>query len=98
MPKYRTGHTWWLGQTRTRGYYWNAIDKNYEEKYYQADIGTAWSYAAINFPNIPNPDVVQGIKKAENAVETVFQQLNRGDKEHEVRIRTHFNSICGSEA
>ncbi len=68
MPKYRTGHTWWLGQTRTRGYYWNAIDKNYEEKYYQADIGTAWSYAAINFPNIPNPDVVQGRKKAENAV------------------------------
>ena len=37
-------------------------------------------------------------KNAENAVETVFQQLNRGDKEHEVRIRTHFNSICGSEA
>ena len=68
MPKYRTGHTWWIGQENTRGYFWNAMDENYEQKYYQADTGTTWSYADINFPNIPNPDVVQGIKKAENAV------------------------------
>lgn len=68
MPKYRTGHTWWIGQESTRGYYGNSMDENYEQKYYQADTGTAWSYADINFPNIPNPDVVQGIKRAENAV------------------------------
>src|SRR5436190_19237396 len=23
MPKYRTGHTWWLGQKSTRDYFWN---------------------------------------------------------------------------
>jgi hypothetical protein len=28
-------------------------------------------------------------KSADNSVETVFQQLNRGDKEHEERIREH---------
>lgn len=32
-------------------------------------------------------------KDAENALETVFQQLNRNDKEHEERIRAHCQSI-----
>lgn len=32
-------------------------------------------------------------KSAENSLETVFQQLNRGDKEHEERIREHCLSI-----
>lgn len=32
-------------------------------------------------------------KDAENAVETVFQQLNRGDKDHEKRIREHLESL-----
>lgn len=32
-------------------------------------------------------------KEAENVVETVFQQLNRGDKEHEERILAYLQSI-----
>ncbi|MDF7801663.1 hypothetical protein P4C99_19450 [Pontiellaceae bacterium B1224] len=32
-------------------------------------------------------------KEAEDALETVFQQLNRDDKEHEQRIRAHCLSI-----
>ena len=32
-------------------------------------------------------------KDASNAVENVFQQLNRGDKDHERRIRAHRQSI-----
>jgi len=32
-------------------------------------------------------------KDAETAVETVFQQLNRGDKDHERRIREHLDSL-----
>lgn len=32
-------------------------------------------------------------KDADNTVETVFQQLNRGDKEHEKRIRAHCKGI-----
>lgn len=37
-------------------------------------------------------------KTAETVVETVFQQLNRGDKEHEDRIRAHLKSLCVAEA
>lgn len=32
-------------------------------------------------------------KDAENSLETVFQQLNRDDKEHEKRIRAHGRSL-----
>ncbi|VGO12210.1 hypothetical protein PDESU_00761 [Pontiella desulfatans] len=33
-------------------------------------------------------------KDAETVVETVFQQLNRGDKDHERRIREHLDSLA----
>ncbi len=68
MPKYRTGHTWWIGQTSTRDYYWNSMDENYEQKYYQSKTGTAWSFDDINFPYIPDIEVVQRFKKADSAV------------------------------
>ena len=68
MPKYRTGHTWWLGQKSTRGYFWKTMDENYENKYYQSDTGTQWSFKDLNFPYIPCPEVVQRIKKADDAV------------------------------
>lgn len=32
-------------------------------------------------------------KEADKGIETVFQQLNRGDKEHEKRIREYYESI-----
>lgn len=32
-------------------------------------------------------------KEADNGIETVFQQLNRGDKEHEKRIREYCENI-----
>ena len=37
-------------------------------------------------------------KEAGNAVETVFQQLNRGDKEHEKRIREYCRKMIATEA
>ncbi len=68
MPKYRSGHTYWFGQTSTRDYYHSSMDTSYENKYYQAETGTHWSYDNLEFPNIPNIEVVQGLKRAENAV------------------------------
>ncbi len=68
MPKYRTGHTWWIGQTSTRNYYWNTMDENYEQEYYQSEKGTEWSFDDIAFPYVPDAEVVQRFKKAENAV------------------------------
>jgi hypothetical protein len=68
MPKYRTGHTWWLGQTSTRGYFMNAMDTTYENLYYQSDKDTSWSFSTIKFPFIPDVDVVQSFKEADNAV------------------------------
>ncbi len=68
MPKYRTGHTWWLGQKSTRGYFWSTMDTTYENNYYQAGTGTKWTFRDLKFPFIPCPDVVSRIRKADDAV------------------------------
>lgn len=68
MPKYRTGHTWWLGQESTRGYFWRTMDANYEEKYYQSPTVAEWIFEDLKFPYIPSIEIVQRIKEADNAV------------------------------
>ena len=68
MPKYRTGHTWWLGQTSTRNYFWNAMDTSYENHYYQSEQGTTWDFKQLPFPFIPDVEVVQCFKAADNSI------------------------------
>ncbi len=68
MPKYRTGHTWWLGQKSTRGYFWKTMDENYENKYYQSPTRDEWNFDDLGFPYIPCPEVIQRIRKADDAV------------------------------
>lgn len=68
MPKYRTGHTWWLGQTSTMGYYWNSMDTAYENQYYQSYESTHWSFDNLGFPAIPDVEIVQGLKMRDNSV------------------------------
>src|SRR4051812_10442834 len=68
MPKYRTGHTWWMGQKSTRGYFWNTMDTVYENNYFQSPKGTTWNFKTLNFPFIPDIEVVQHYKTADNAV------------------------------
>ncbi len=84
MPKYRTGHTWWIGQESTRGYFWKTMDENYEQKYYQSEKAEEWDFDNLKFPYIPDVDVVQRFRKAENAVAimphpTSWWWQNRGD-------------------
>jgi hypothetical protein len=68
MPKYRTGHTWWIGQTSTRNLFWETMDENYEQQYYQSHTAENWTFDDINFPYIPGIEVVQRFKKADNSV------------------------------
>jgi hypothetical protein len=68
MPKYRTGHTWWMGQKSTRGYFWNTMDTVYENNYFQSPQGTTWDFKTLNFPFIPDVAVVQHYKAADHAV------------------------------
>jgi hypothetical protein len=68
MPKYRTGHTWWLGQTSTRGYFWNAMDTVYENQYYQSDKGTSWTFNEFPLANIPDVEVVPRLKAADHSL------------------------------
>jgi hypothetical protein len=68
MPKYRTGHTWWMGQKTTRNYFSATMDTTYENQYYQSDKGTTWTFQTLPFPNIPDFEVVQRFKDAEDAV------------------------------
>jgi len=68
MPKYRTGHTWWLGQESTLDYFHSTMDTVYENQYYQSAVGTHWNFKSHIFPNIPDVEVVQRIKEQQNAV------------------------------
>ncbi|MEP6596645.1 MAG: hypothetical protein ABJA71_11900, partial [Ginsengibacter sp.] len=68
MPKYCTGHTWWLGQTSTRNYFWNAMDTSYENQYYQAEKGTTWDFQQLPFPFIPDVEVVQRFKIIDHSI------------------------------
>jgi len=68
MPKYRTGHTWWLGLKSCRGYFSAAMDTTYEMKYYQSPENTEWNFSRLKFPNIPDVELVPRFKKAENTV------------------------------
>jgi hypothetical protein len=68
MPKYRTGHTWWIGQQSTRGEFEATMDTVYENHYYQADTGTTWSFKILPFPNEPDVHVVERFKRADNSL------------------------------
>ncbi len=68
MPKYRTGHTWWLGQKSTLGYYWPTMDTTYENQYYQSPVSTNWNFQTLPFPNIPDVEVVQRYKEIDTSI------------------------------
>lgn len=68
MPKYRTGHTWWLGLNSTRGYFSASMDSMYEDHYYKIAENPHWDFENLPFPNIPDVQVVPLMKRAENAV------------------------------
>jgi hypothetical protein len=68
MPKYRTGHTWWLGQKSTRNYFWSTMDTVYENNYFQSAQGTTWDFKQLTFPFVPDANVVQHYKTADHAV------------------------------
>jgi hypothetical protein len=68
MPKYRTGHTWWLGQTSTRNYFENVMDTSYENHYYQIEQGTTWNFKELTFPFIPDVEVVERFKTADYSI------------------------------
>ncbi len=68
MPKYRTGHTWWLGLESCRGYFEAAMDTCYENRYYQSSSGTSWDFYSLPLVNIPDVELVARFKKEEDAV------------------------------
>lgn len=68
MPKYRTGHTWWLNLKSCRSFYEKGMDVVYEEKYYQHPKATSWTFNEHPFPNIPDVEVIPRFQKADNAV------------------------------
>ena len=71
MPKYRTGHTFWLGLESTRGYFADAMDETYENEYYQVARNPEWSFDTLGFPSIPDVELVPRLKEAEDAVALV---------------------------
>ncbi|RPH90347.1 MAG: hypothetical protein EHM72_19235, partial [Calditrichaeota bacterium] len=44
MPKYRTGHIWWLGLESTHGYFSAAMDSMYENRYYKSSDMPHWDF------------------------------------------------------
>jgi len=68
MPKYRTGHTWWMNLSSCRHYFDAAMDTAYENQYYQVEINPTWDFSRLKFPNIPDVEIVSRFKKAEPAL------------------------------
>ena len=86
MPKYRTGHTWWLGQQSTRGLFDATMDTAYENQYYQSEQGTEWNFQQLPFRQIPDIEIVSRLKKPDRSIAiaahpTSWWMQKRGDIE-----------------
>ena len=68
MPKYRTGHTFWLGLQSTRGAFQGAMDSSFENEYYLVERNPRWTFDRVPFPNIPDLELVARLREAEDAV------------------------------
>jgi hypothetical protein len=62
MPKYRTGHIWWLGLKSTHGYFAAAMDSMYENRYYRSSKMPHWDFDQLPFPNIPDVHLISRLK------------------------------------
>jgi hypothetical protein len=71
MPKYRTGHTWWLGLTSTRGRFASTMDATYENEYYQSPRPGSWTFDTLPFPSIPDVELVARFRAGEGAAAVV---------------------------
>ena len=71
MPKYRTGHTWWLGLTSAHGRFASTMDVTYENEYYQSSKPGSWTFVTLPFPNIPDVELVPRFRSAEGAAAVV---------------------------
>jgi hypothetical protein len=71
MPKYRTGHTWWLGLTSSRGRFPSSMDVTYEDGYYQSTKPGSWTFEDLPFPNIPDVELVPRLRAADGAAAVV---------------------------
>jgi len=71
MPKYRTGHAWWLGLRSTCGIFENAMDTVYENEYYQSPVKTEWTFRDLPFPNMPDVELIPILKKNQGALAVI---------------------------
>ncbi len=71
MPKYRTGHTFWLGLESTKNFFWNTMDTVYENLYYQSLTATHWDFASVDLPNFPDIELVPRLARAQHAAAIV---------------------------
>jgi hypothetical protein len=102
MPKYRTGHTWWIGQQTTHGLFESTMDTTYENQYYQSDRGTDWNFDQLGFPQVPDVEIVKRFKKdgslAIAAHPTSWWMQKRGDIEKyvtNVAVNLSFGLLSG---
>lgn len=66
MPKYRFGHTWWLGMDSARHYFEQTMDTVYE-RYYRSARNTL-NADDMAFPFIPSVEVVPRLRADLNAI------------------------------
>jgi hypothetical protein len=68
MPKYRTGHTFWIGLQSTRGAFDGAMDTSFEERYHLVAENPRWTFDLVPFPNVPDLELVSRFREAEDAL------------------------------
>lgn len=84
MPKYRTGHVWWLGLKSTLNNFGNLIDSTYENEYYKSEQHTDWDYSWLKFRSVPDIEVISRYARSQQSMAiiahpTSWWQQERGN-------------------
>lgn len=94
MPKYRTGHYWWIGLESTKGYFGELVDSAYETRYYQSPDATHWTFDSLNFDRYPDVEFVPRFSESQDAVAIIAHPTRWWMQERERSVKYTTNAIA----
>ncbi|WP_336515669.1 hypothetical protein [Pollutibacter soli] len=94
MPKYRTGHYWWIGLESTKGYFGELLDSAYEKSYYQSPDATHWTFDTLNFDRYSDIEFVPRFSASQRAVAIIAHPTRWWMQERERSVKYTTNAIA----
>lgn len=94
MPKYRTGHYWWIGLESTQGYFGELLDSAYENNYYQSVDAAHWTFDSLDFGRYSDIEFVPRFSASQNAVAIIAHPTRWWMQERERSVKYTTNAIA----